>query len=91
MAQGKEETITFKADPALAELLRRIPNRSRFIREALLAQLDNTCPLCQGSGYLSPEQKRHWESFAKHHHIVQCTSCNEYYLSCDLKEDSHES
>ncbi|WP_020611201.1 hypothetical protein [Sediminispirochaeta bajacaliforniensis] len=90
MAQQKEETITFKADPTLAELLRRVPNRSEFIRKALFAQLDNICPLCQGSGYLTPDQKNHWEKFSKHHHVVRCESCHEYYLSCDLKEDHHE-
>lgn len=90
MAKGKEETITFKADPALAELLRRMPNRSEFIRKAVLGRLDNLCPLCQGSGYLTPDQKRHWENFSHHHHIVKCESCQEYHLSCDLKEAHHE-
>lgn len=90
MAQAKEETITFKADPGLAELLRRVPNRSEFIRRALLAQLDSVCPLCQGTGHLSPDQKNHWERFARDHHIVQCRSCHEYHLECDLKEEHHE-
>jgi hypothetical protein len=90
MAKAKEETITFKADPALAELLKRVPNRSEFIRRAILSELGNICPLCQGSGHLTPDQKSHWERFSHHHHIVECESCHEYHLACDLKEDHHE-
>ena len=49
----KQEIITFKVDRELAELIKRIPNRSDFIRRAVLSALDNTCPLCQGSGIIT--------------------------------------
>ncbi len=60
----KQEIITFKVDESLSEAMRGIQNRSEFIRAAILTALDSTCPLCKGSGILTPEQRRHWDSFA---------------------------
>lgn len=80
----KEEIITFKADAALAEALSLVPNRSDFIRAAVLRALDNVCPLCQGTGILSPQQKKHWEEFSRHHELVRCADCQEVVLTCDL-------
>lgn len=79
----KEEIITFKADEALAGLLRTFPNRSDFIRRTLLQALGNECPLCNGSGTLTPNQMNHWETFSQHHCIDKCETCNEFFLSCD--------
>lgn len=81
MAQ-KQEIITFKVDALLAETIKRIPNRSDFIRRAILTALDSTCPLCQGSGIITPEQKPHWEAFLKTHAIRQCSDCDAVYLEC---------
>jgi hypothetical protein len=85
MKNAKSEVITFKVDAALSEALKDIPNRSRFIRSAVLAALENICPLCQGAGFLTPGQKRHWDSFAEGHTIRRCHDCHEIYLTC-----SHE-
>ena len=84
----KEEIITFKVDESLAEELKLIPNRSEFIRNALLQALQNECPLCHGSGTLTPNQKRHWEEFAQNHHVVECDECNETYIACDKLEST---
>ena len=59
----KDEVITFKVDPDLAEVLHLMPNRSQFIRAAVLSALGHVCPLCQGLGILSPDQKQHWQKF----------------------------
>ena len=85
MAQIKHEIITFKVDENLAEIIRRLPNRSEFIRKAVLNAIDNACPLCQGTGIISPEQKEHWEEFLKHHHVEHCDECDSIYLSCDME------
>jgi len=74
--------VTFKAEASLLEALRAIPNRSAFIRSAVLTALENMCPLCQGTGILTPEQKTHWASFAKHHAVQECSDCHEWYLVC---------
>ena len=46
----KTEVITFKADGELASVLKHMPNKSDFIRNAVLEYMQNTCPLCQGTG-----------------------------------------
>ncbi|MFZ5828865.1 MAG: CopG family transcriptional regulator [Planctomycetota bacterium] len=78
----KQEVITFKVDPALAHALQGVPNRSEFIRAALLAAIDHACPLCKGTGLLTPDQRRHWESFAKSHSIELCGDCAAVHLVC---------
>ena len=83
-----ESVITFKADASLMEALRSIPNRSEFIRAAILAALDNHCPLCGGTGVLTPRQKTHWEVFARHHPLRECTDCHEVHLVCQQAEQT---
>ena len=77
------EVITFKADQDLLDAMKGISNRSAFIRHAILAALDCTCPLCNGTGVLTPGQRSHWTEFAVHHHIAQCDTCSEVHLVCD--------
>jgi hypothetical protein len=74
--------ITFKADQALLEAMNGIQNRSQFIRTAILAALDNLCPLCRGTGVLTPEQKKHWETFARNHSVEKCENCEQVHLVC---------
>lgn len=83
MARRKEEIVTFKVDAALMEALANIPNRSEFIRAAILQAMDNLCPLCTGTGYLSPEQRKHWDEFTAHHAVRRCEECDSTYLVCD--------
>lgn len=83
---AKQETITFKTDAELASLLANLPNKSEFIRQAILNALDNACPLCQGSGILTPQQKRHWEEFTAHHHLVKCDDCDALHVVCESDE-----
>jgi hypothetical protein len=85
----KEEIITFKVDDRLAEAMAGIDNRSAFIRDAILAALGNTCPVCRGTGILSVAQMAHWQEFARHHHVEQCAECEEDHLVCDLEIVSH--
>lgn len=80
----KQEVITFKADPVLAAEIKKLPNRSDFIRRAILAAMENTCPLCQGTGIITPEQKPHWEEFLKHHSLHKCEDCEAIFLKCQI-------
>lgn len=82
MKKSKSEIITFKVDAALSESLHEIPNRSEFIRAAVAAALGAACPLCQGTGILTPHQKEHWEKFSRDHSIQKCRDCEELYLNC---------
>ena len=83
MSQPKQSIVTFKAEESLVEALRALPNRSSFIRSAVLAALENTCPLCQGAGILTAEQRTHWETFASSHRVRECDECHEWHLVCD--------
>lgn len=72
MKPRKQDVITFKVDEPLRESMRGAPNRSEFIRGAILSALDSVCPLCKGSGILTPDQRKHWLTFTKYHavHLV---------------------
>jgi hypothetical protein len=90
--QKKEEVITFKVNESLARALKGIPNRSEFIRNAVLSALDNSCPLCKGMGTFTPEQWRHWETFSREHSLEECGDCHSTYLVCkhEQEEPHHE-
>lgn len=85
----KESVITFKVDASLLDALRNIPNRSEFIRAAILSALDNHCPLCAGTGVLTPNQKKHWETFAADHALRECGDCHEVHLVCAQEDAAH--
>ena len=78
----KQEIITFKVDEDLLQAIKGIPNRSEFIRSAIIAALGSTCPLCNGTGMLTPNQKRHWKDFTVNHSIKNCLHCHEDILTC---------
>jgi len=86
---GKSEVISFKVDESLREAMSGIPNRSDFIRNAVVAALESSCPLCKGTGVLSPQQKRHWDEFAEDHRVKECRKCHEFYLVCDKRPGAH--
>jgi len=62
-----------------------IPNRSEFIRAALLAALESACPLCKGTGILTPNQRKHWRDFSQDHSLKKCAECHETYVVCANK------
>jgi hypothetical protein len=86
VAAKKTEIITFKADGSLVEALRAVENRSGFIRAAIMSALDNSCPLCGGSGVLSPNQMRHWRELSGDHRIEACADCSEARLVCSHRQ-----
>lgn len=89
MQKARPEIITFKVDKTLSEAMSGIENRSEFIRQAVLAALDHVCPLCQGSGVLSPKQREHWLEFSGTHPIAECDDCHERHIVC-VAESSKE-
>jgi hypothetical protein len=86
MDQRKTGIITFKADESLLKAMRGIGNRSEFIRTAILSALENRCPLCGGTGLLTPNQMRHWDEFAIDHPLTECEHCSEVRLVCSKTE-----
>jgi len=86
MSTRKQEIITFKVDSSLAEAMQSIDNRSAFIRSAILSALDSVCPLCKGSGILTPDQRAHWDSFKTNHAFEECQDCHAIHLVCLAEE-----
>ena len=84
----KQKVITFKVDPEIEELLDKIPNKSDFIRNAIVKAMDCVCPVCSGTGILNAHQKRHWENFLKEHQLVRCSECDELYIKCEHENES---
>jgi len=78
----KQEVITFKVNIALYERIKDIPDRSEFIRKAILKELSSVCPICNGTGRLDSAQKRHWDAFAVNHPVTRCGHCNSLIISC---------
>jgi hypothetical protein len=87
MPRKKSDIITFKVDNSLRDLLQGIHNRSEFIRTAILSALDSACPLCKGTGVLTPKQKQHWEVFAQDHAVRECKDCHEFHLTCSAESE----
>ncbi|HON38246.1 MAG: CopG family transcriptional regulator [Desulfomonilia bacterium] len=86
----KQEIVTFKVDRNLFEIIQGMPNRSEFIRSAVLAALGSICPLCNGTGILTPNQKQHWDDFSEAHSVETCEDCRERYLVCSCAEHHHK-
>ncbi len=82
----KQEIVTFKVDENLYQIIKSIPNRSEFIRSAIISALGSVCPLCSGTGILTPGQKQHWDDFAAHHSVETCLDCHERYLVCSIAD-----
>ncbi|PKK91206.1 MAG: hypothetical protein CVV64_05400 [Candidatus Wallbacteria bacterium HGW-Wallbacteria-1] len=78
----KDEIVTFKADRQLAGLLKNLPNKSQFIRNAIGTALLSICPLCSGKGRLSEMQRKHWEEFLTQHAVEECDGCREMHIVC---------
>jgi hypothetical protein len=84
----RQDIISFKVDDSLREAMRGIPNRSEFIRAAILAALDSACPLCLGTGILTPDQRRHWREFSGKHALSECEECHAVHITC--LEEGHD-
>lgn len=83
MSKNRERIITFKTDEEMADRLDRIANKSEFIRRAILTALGQDCPLCQGTGSLNSEQRRHWQHFLTTHTLTHCEQCNAVHFICN--------
>ena len=76
MANGRKDAIiTFKVDESLAGAMRGIPNRSEFIRCAILGALDSTCPVCKGTGMLTLQQREEWRDCMNISGVEKCDTC----------------
>ena len=52
MSPAKQTVVSFRVDQHLAEVLNSLPDKSAFIRDAILRRFYTTCPFCHGRGVL---------------------------------------
>src|SRR5436305_15346031 len=71
----KSQIVAFKVDADLAEFLDKLPNKSEFIRRAILSQFNMTCPLCTGSGVVPVGIHNHFDHVIEHHSSRPCEKC----------------
>src|SRR5262245_43912710 len=71
----KDTVMAFKVDQPLFDLLNKLPNKSEFIRRAILAQLGMSCPLCNGKGLVSQGIHQHFTPVIESHQTRNCQRC----------------
>lgn len=85
-APAKSKIVAFKVEEELAEFLNDLPNKSDFIRKAILAQFGMTCPLCAGSGVTPRGVHDHYKPVIATQNKRPCEKCKagvEVPLSAD--------
>ena len=72
---AKTAVVAFKVEKELAAILNQLPNKSAFIRKAIVAQLDMACPLCHGSGLLPKGLHDHFAPLLNQLNHRHCEGC----------------
>jgi hypothetical protein len=71
----KTASVAFKIEADLAELLNQLPNRSAFIRKAVLSQLGVACPVCLGRGAVARALHDHYAARLPALRTRPCDGC----------------
>lgn len=71
----KSKIVAFKVEEELADFLDNLPNKSDFIRKAILAQFGMTCPLCDGSGVVPRGVHDHYKPVIAAENKRPCEKC----------------
>lgn len=71
----KSKIVAFKVEEELADFLDNLPNKSDFIRKAVLAQFGMTCPLCTGSGVVPRGIHDHYKPVITTENKRPCEKC----------------
>ena len=71
----KTQIVAFKVEEDLAEFLNKLPNKSAFIRKAIVAQLGMACPLCNGTGIVPKGIHDHYAPLLSKHNARKCDGC----------------
>ena len=82
----KSEIVAFKVEEELAKFLNNLPNKSDFIRKAILAQFGMTCPLCTGTGVVPRGLHDHYKPVLAERNERPCEKCKTavlVYLTAD--------
>ena len=72
---AKSEIVAFKVEEELARFLNDLPNKSDFIRKAILSQFGMTCPLCTGTGVVARGLHDHYKPVLADQNKRACDKC----------------
>ncbi len=75
MIKDKGVIVSFRVDRHLADVLKKVPDKSSFIRDVILRSFYDTCPVCRGRGVLPKELSRWATSRLKADRAVECNCC----------------
>jgi hypothetical protein len=73
--RAKSAVVAFKVEEELAKLLEKLPNKSLFIRKAIVAQLGMACPLCNGQGVVPRGVHDHYAALIREFKHRSCDGC----------------
>jgi hypothetical protein len=73
----KDAIVAFKVEEELAAFLNKLPNKSDFIRKAIVAQFGMACPLCAGSGVVARGLHDHYAPVLHKNNLHRCDHCGE--------------
>jgi hypothetical protein len=76
---NKSQMVAFKVEQELAEFLDKLPNKSEFIRRAIVAQFAMSCPLCKGSGTVPQGIHKHYAPIIAEHYDRTCEICGDTF------------
>ncbi|MCG8403639.1 MAG: hypothetical protein MI923_00440 [Phycisphaerales bacterium] len=88
MAKDKGVIVSFRVDKHLADVLKKVPDKSTFIRDVILRSFYETCPICRGRGVLPEELARWATKELKAEKAVQCGCCHYHYPQSALPRGS---
>ncbi len=71
----KTAVVAFKVEEKLAEFLNKLPNKSAFIRKAIAAQMNTSCPLCNGAGVVTRGVHDHYSPILERFNHRNCDGC----------------
>jgi hypothetical protein len=71
----KSKIVAFKVEEELAEFLNDLPNKSDFIRKAVLSQFGMSCPLCIGTGVVPRGLHDHYKPIIAAQNKRPCEKC----------------
>lgn len=75
MPKDKGVIVSFRVDRHLADVLKKVPDKSSFIRDVILRSFYETCPVCRGRGVLPAELARWATRQLKEAKASECGCC----------------
>ncbi len=79
MAKDKGVMVSFRVDRHLADVLKKVPDKSSFIRDIILKSFYETCPVCRGRGVLPTEISRWAVKLLRAEKAAECICCHYRY------------